>query len=101
MRFNKKHVLITGGARGIGLEIARQFAREGAVLSLLDLNKETLSAATEELKTAYGYEVDVADRPAVDSAVIQAEKIQPIDVLVNNAGIATETPFLQIEEAEW
>jgi 3-oxoacyl-[acyl-carrier protein] reductase len=103
-RFNKRHILITGGARGIGLEIARQFAREGAVLSLLDFNKETLSAAVQELKKSnavYGYEADVSDRAAVDSAVLQAEKIQPIDVLINNAGIATETPFLQIEEAEW
>lgn len=101
MRFNKQHILITGGARGIGLEIARQFAREGAVISLLDFNAATLSAATNELKSAYGYEVDVANRGAVDKAVAQAEKIQPIDVLINNAGIAMETPFLQITEEEW
>jgi 3-oxoacyl-[acyl-carrier protein] reductase len=103
-RFNKRHVLITGGARGIGLEIARQFAKEGAVISLLDFNAATLQAAVDELKntnTVNGYEVDVANRVAVDNAVLQAEKIQPIDVLVNNAGIATETPFLQIEETEW
>jgi 3-oxoacyl-[acyl-carrier protein] reductase len=103
-RFNKRHILITGGARGIGFEIAIQFAREGAVISLLDFNKETLSAAVEELKktnAVYGYEVDVADRAAVDNVVTLAEKIQPIDVLVNNAGIAIETPFLQIEEKEW
>jgi 3-oxoacyl-[acyl-carrier protein] reductase len=104
MRFNNKHILITGGARGIGLEIARQFAAQGAVLSLLDFNNQTLSAAVAELKktnTVNGYEVDVADRAAVDNAVMQAEKIQPIDILVNNAGIAVETPFLQIEESEW
>lgn len=103
-KFSGRHVLITGGARGIGLEIASQFAQEGAVLSLLDFNKETLPAAVSALKkttAAYGYEVDVANRSAVDDAVMQAEKIQPIDVLVNNAGIATETPFLQIEETAW
>jgi 3-oxoacyl-[acyl-carrier protein] reductase len=103
-KFNNRHVLITGGARGIGLEIARQFAKEGAVLSLLDFNKETLSPAVEELKTitgAYGYEVDVSDRSSVDKAITEASAVQPIDILVNNAGIASETPFLQIEEAEW
>src|SRR5687768_10202373 len=103
-RFNNRHVLITGGARGIGLEIARQFAKEGAMVSLLDFNKETLSAAVEELKTisgVNGFEVDVSDRGSVDKAVTRAEKVQAIDILVNNAGIASETPFLQIEETEW
>jgi 3-oxoacyl-[acyl-carrier protein] reductase len=103
-RFNNRHVLITGGARGIGLEIARQFAKEGAMVSLLDFNKETLSAAVEELKTisgVNGFEVDVSDRGSVDKAITGAEKIQAIDILVNNAGIASETPFLQIEETEW
>jgi 3-oxoacyl-[acyl-carrier protein] reductase len=103
-RFTNRHVLITGGARGIGLEIARQFAKEGAIVSLLDFNKETLSAAVEELKKTtgvHGFEVDVSDKATVDKAVTEAEKVQAIDVLVNNAGIASETPFLQIEETEW
>lgn len=103
-RFNSKHVLITGGARGIGLEISRQFANEGAIISVLDFNKETLSAAVEELKKltgVNGFEVDVSDRSSVDKAITAAEEIQPIDILVNNAGIAAEKPFLQIEEEEW
>ena len=41
-RFLEKHVLITGAARGIGREIARQFASEGAVLSLIDSHQENL-----------------------------------------------------------
>lgn len=103
-RFDNSHVLITGGARGIGLEIARQFAREGAIVSLLDFNKETLAKAVEELQattTVHGFEVDVSDRSSVDKAVATAESIQAIDILVNNAGIALETPFLKIEEADW
>lgn len=103
-RFTNRHVLITGGARGIGLEIARQFATEGAIISLLDFNQETLAAAIEELRktsSVNGFEVDVSDKAGVDKVVAAAEKMQPIDVLVNNAGIASETPFLQIEAAAW
>jgi 3-oxoacyl-[acyl-carrier protein] reductase len=103
-RFINRHVLITGGARGIGLEIARQFAIEGAILSLLDYNKETLSAAVEELRkitTVNGFDVDVSDQAGVDKIINEAEKVQAINILVNNAGIASEKPFLQIEASEW
>ena len=76
-RFSNKHVLITGGARGIGFEIARQFAREGAILSVFDFNKENLNNAYLELKEiakrVYGYEVDVSDQEIVRKAVADAE----------------------------
>lgn len=104
-RFKNRHILITGGARGIGFEIARQFAREGAVLSLLDYNQENLTNAVNELKeiaaSVYSYSVDVANKQIVEAAIMEADTIQPIDILINNAGIAFETPFLNIEEKEW
>ncbi|MEP7374676.1 MAG: SDR family oxidoreductase [Chitinophagaceae bacterium] len=104
-RFNNKHVLITGAARGIGLEIARHFAKEGAVLSLIDRDADTLIAAMKELKTgdaaAYSYAIDVTKRQDVFETVQKADQLQPIDILVNNAGIAFETPFLNITETEW
>ncbi len=104
-RFENKHVLITGAARGIGFEIAKQFAAEGAILSLFDFNAENLNTAKIELekmaKRVYTYLVDVSNRKEVYEAVAKAETIAPIDVLINNAGIASETPFLEIEEADW
>lgn len=104
-RFYKKHVLITGAARGIGLEIARHFAKEGAVLSLLDHHPENLAATIDELKAsgteAYAFITDVTNRKEVFETVKKADQRQPIDILVNNAGIAFETPFLNIGEAEW
>lgn len=104
-RFTNMHVLITGAARGIGFEIARQFAAEGAMLSLMDFNKENLASVSEELKNngakVYAYHADVSDREEVQTAVTQADYIKPIDILINNAGIASETPFLNIEETEW
>ncbi|GEO11885.1 SDR family NAD(P)-dependent oxidoreductase [Segetibacter aerophilus] len=104
-RFTNRHVLITGAARGIGLEIARHFAREGAVLSLLDNNENNLQKTVEELKAiaveAYSYNINISNLQQVKEAISKAEAIQPIDVLINNAGIANETPFLEIEENDW
>jgi len=104
-RFTNKHVLITGGARGIGFDIAKHFAREGANLSIMDFNKDQLDKSNQQLlqvtKQVNPFHVDVSNYAAVVDAVAKAENVQPIDVLINNAGIAYETPFLKIEESEW
>jgi len=104
-RFNNKHVLITGAARGIGFEIARQFALEGAIVTIFDVHKDNLISAVEQLKrdgaVASGIQVDVSDKKQVLKAVEETESRYPVDILINNAGIAMETPFLEIEEEEW
>lgn len=105
VRFSGKHVLVTGAAQGIGFEIARQFALEGARLSLLD-NKDVILAQAQTQLAALGanvqgYLTDVSVRQQVENSVSKAEAIQPIDVLINNAGIAAETPFLEIADEEW
>ena len=104
-RFSGRHVMITGAARGIGLEVARGFAREGAMLSLLDYNGDNLTVFEKELNAdgteARGIHVDVSNRKDVAESVEKADAVRPIDVLINNAGIAFETPFLNIPEDEW
>ena len=104
-RFLGKHVMITGAARGIGLEIAFQFAKEGAMLSLLDNNLKNLTLLVEELKVdgneVHGYNIDVSSLSDVIDTVTRADNTRPIDILINNAGIAFETPFLNISESEW
>jgi 3-oxoacyl-[acyl-carrier protein] reductase len=104
-RFENKHVLITGAARGIGFEIARQFMDEGATVSLVDYHAGNLAAAAKALSrdntSVYTYCTDVSNQTEVTNVISQADATQPIDVLINNAGIAFETPFLQIEEQEW
>jgi 3-oxoacyl-[acyl-carrier protein] reductase len=104
-RFADRHVLVTGGARGIGLEIVRQFCSAGAMVTLFDCNGETLDQAAVQLR-ANGHNVnaslvDVSVREQVIAAVDRAERIAPVDVLVNNAGICQVTPFLNIEADEW
>jgi 3-oxoacyl-[acyl-carrier protein] reductase len=104
-RFTEKHVIVTGGGRGIGLEIALHFAKEGARIFIIDFNREVLASAEKLLgsvtpvyRTFYA---DVSNRLMVNEAINEAERIQPVDILINNAGIAMETPFLNIDEDEW
>lgn len=106
-RFENKHILVTGAARGIGFEIAKQFILEGGQVTIFDYHTENLSTSVRKLSTltpraiVRGSVVDVSDHHAVESAVAEAESTAPIDVLINNAGIASETPFLEIEAEEW
>lgn len=104
-RFEDKHVLITGAARGIGFEIAMEFAKEGAALTILDFNEVNLSDATFKIKkitaAVFPYTVDISNQKSVNEVVANADSILPIDILINNAGIASETPFLNIEAEEW
>ncbi len=105
-RFEGRHVLVTGAARGIGLAVAEAFAREGARLALFDVHSANLKAAKDAV-TAAGASgvavalVDVSDRGQVRAAVESAEAMAPLDVLVSNAGIAEECGFLDITEESW
>jgi 3-oxoacyl-[acyl-carrier protein] reductase len=104
-KFKGKHILITGAARGIGFEIARQFIREGAELTLLDRDEMLLEEAVKKLgpksQSLRHYLVDVSKREQVNAAIDEIEKESPIDVLINNAGICLVTPFLNITPEEW
>jgi 3-oxoacyl-[acyl-carrier protein] reductase len=105
MHLEGKHTFVTGGARGIGLAIAGAFGREGAIVSIADCHSENLGHAVHGLRSngiaAHGHVLDVTDRDAVYAAVDEAEHRAPIDILVNDAGIAHETSFLDISLEEW
>lgn len=87
-----KVALVTGAASGIGLEIAREFAKEGAKVVISDLNEKAVQHAAEEL-TEQGYEVlsavcDVTNEEQVEKSVSKTlEAFGRLDILVNNAGI--------------
>ena len=85
-----KTVLVTGAARGIGAETARQLAAHGARLSLVGMEPELLAARAAELGPGHAwFECDVTDQAALERAVAgTVEALGGIDVVVANAGIA-------------
>jgi NAD(P)-dependent dehydrogenase (short-subunit alcohol dehydrogenase family) len=98
IRFAGASVVITGGSRGLGLELARLFAEEGARLSLLARSEGELERASRELAGAGAdvlvYRCDVRDRLQVEATVDSITRDRGrIDVLVNNAGIVQVGPF--------
>jgi NAD(P)-dependent dehydrogenase (short-subunit alcohol dehydrogenase family) len=90
-------VAITGGARGIGRAIATQLARAGARVGIGDVDL----AAAEEAAAAmpgevHAFELDVTDRDSMQSFVDGVEeRLGPLDVMINNAGILLVGPFLE------
>lgn len=91
-KLTEKRVLVTGGASGLGLAIARRFAAEGARLVLADIDVNALEAAAAGLaldgRAAATCPIDVADPASVAVARDRVNREHgPIDVLVNNAGV--------------
>lgn len=89
--FRGKTVLITGGSRGLGLVLAREFAEEGANVAICARDNEELERARRDLAArganAYAFPCDVTDRAQVEELVEVVERhFGGIDVLVNNAG---------------
>ncbi|HEY3845763.1 MAG TPA: SDR family NAD(P)-dependent oxidoreductase [Acetobacteraceae bacterium] len=84
-------VLITGGAKGIGLAIARRFAADGAAVALIGRDVAALECAANELSARYAV-ADVTDYAALRDAIAL---LGPCDILVNNAGAALSKPFVK------
>lgn len=97
---------VTGAASGIGLGVARWFARDGHKIAMLDFNGEGVRNASAELNaegcTTLPFEVDVSDRSQVAKAVEETRtQFGPIEVVIACAGISEYVPFLEMSEAEW
>ena len=108
---NKKHfqdhvVMVTGSTRGIGKEIARLFAQEGAIAVILGRNGQTADHVRDEfLKNglkAESFACDVTNFENVEKIVNKIlDKFGRIDILINNAGITKDNLLLRMREEDW
>ncbi|MBV8766216.1 MAG: SDR family oxidoreductase [Hyphomicrobiales bacterium] len=94
----KRHVLVTGGSKGIGRAIAGAFARNGFMVSVLGRDVSSLDAAISAGDAHCAVVADVTNPKAVREAVARAERQAPIDILVNNAGAVETGPFSRLDD---
>jgi len=101
-----KVALITGGARGIGKEIAMFFAKQGANIAICDVNLEEAEKTAKEIqdlnRESVAFKADVTDSKQVQDMVDKIlDKLGKIDILINNAGITKDNLLLRMSEEEW
>jgi len=106
--FSRKVAFITGGAGGIGSATARQLLKDGAHVVLADLNLEGAQKLAAELNEqhgenrAYAVKIDVTKEEEVESAFHETILAYGgVDIIVNNAGLATSSPFDETSLKEW
>lgn len=105
-RLAAHHIVVTGGARGIGRGIATRVAKAGADVTVFDMDvdsaQETATMVREHGSDAHVVEVDVSDRKSVQDGVDEAiDRFGVIHGLVNNAGVQRAIPIIETTEDEW
>ncbi len=104
--YRGKHVLITGGSRGLGLVLARELAKQGARLSICSRDAQELRQGQEDLARhgveALAVECDLTERNRVQEFIAVAQQRNgPVDVLINNAGVIQVGPLETMTEADF
>lgn len=97
MKLENKVAVVTGGAKGIGMEIAKAFAKEGAIVIAADMG----DMAYEE-KNVHGYKLNVTDSEGCKAFFDEIiSKFGKIDILVNNAGITKDAMTRKMTDEQW
>ena len=106
-RFANKIAVVTGGGRGIGQEIARKLASQGAKVAVVSRSESSCGKAADEINAEYpgsakAYAVDVADHEAVQELAKKiADDLGQVNILVNNAGVTRDTLLMRMKEEDW
>ncbi|MBL9056910.1 MAG: L-iditol 2-dehydrogenase [Rhodobacteraceae bacterium] len=103
MRLAGKTALITGAARGIGLELARAYIAEGAKVALADINGAAAEAAAASLSPqAIAVQMDITRQDSIDAGFAGVlDRFGHLDILVNNAALFTAAPIAEITRADY
>jgi len=106
-RFANKTAVVTGGGRGIGQEIARALAAEGAKVAVVSRSESSCGKAADEINaefpgSAKAFAVDVADHTAVQELAKKiSEEFGTVNILVNNAGVTRDGLLMRMKEEDW
>ena len=103
MKLSGKTALITGAARGIGLEFARAYIAQGAQVALADINAQAVAQAAASLgPQAIGIRMDVTQADSIEAGFAQAiDKMGKLDILINNAALFSAAPIVEITRADY
>lgn len=101
-----KVAIITGAARGIGFCIAEEFAREGAIAVIIDLNQDDVDKAVRKIDDmglrAVGFAGNVVKSDEMAEIFKQIfQQFEQIDILINNAGITRDGLIMKMKESDW
>jgi len=105
-KLESRVAVVTGGGGGIGAQICRTFAQQGAAVAVVDIEQEAAGQVAEAIQRSAGQAIavtcDVTDRDDVERAAEQVEqKLGALTVWVNNAGLSYILPFLDCTEEIW
>ncbi|TDR46731.1 short-subunit dehydrogenase [Tahibacter aquaticus] len=103
LQLNGKTALVTGSTAGIGLEIARTLAVEGAQVIVSGRSQAKLDQAIASIRASGGKDVRgvLADAATAAGAQALVDAVPAVDILVNNLGIYESKPFAEISDADW
>lgn len=100
-----RHVVITGGVRGLGFALSSLFTERGAKVAIIDIDEKGLAEVTDRLggpTKVVGVAGDIRRRDDAHRAFAEAaEKLGSADILINNAGVYPRKPMLEIDDEAW